>query len=363
MPLNLVVQTAFLGDLLLAIPMLKRCRELWPDHKLGLVCRKGVGSFLLKTGLIDELYEVQKGSADSYKQALEKIKSHEVNHLIVPHESLRTVFFASRIKAKKKISFYKFWNSVFFDVCEKKPIALPDSLRQMSLLRFQDANLKKNLEDYAATAKPYTPDEQGHLSAPPSWASMSLRTQVLKDEEAFKNLQQKFNLDFFGKEKVVLIFPGSVWATKRWTEEGFMAAGQALQRKGFKVIVMGGPGEEALAEKVAEGINGSFSLAGKTSIFESAALIARASLVIANDSASTHLAAVCETPHIAVFGPTVLEFGYRPWSAESYVVEKTGLHCRPCGKHGHKECPIGTHVCMKAISAAHVVERAEFILK
>ena len=343
--------------------MLKRCRELWPDHKLGLVCRKGVGGFLLKTGLIDELYEVQKGNSASYAEALQKIKSHQVDHLISPHESLRTVIFCSKIPARKKISFYKFWNFPFFQVRQVKPQAVPDSLRQISLLEFQDPKIKSQIQDYIQAVNPFQPDEQGHLPAPPSWASMSLRTRVIKDEKVFADLKEKFSLGFYSSKKVVLIFPGSVWATKRWTAEGFMAAGQALQKQGHQVIVMGGPGEEELAEKVAKGIPGSFSLAGKTSIYESAQLIAHAALVLGNDSASTHLAAVCETPLIAIFGPTVLEFGYRPWSAESYVVEKQGLHCRPCGKHGHKECPIGTHVCMTSISAAHVVERAEMILK
>jgi heptosyltransferase-2 len=342
--------------------MLKRCRELWPDHRLGLVCRKGVGGFLLKTGLVDELYEVQKGNSASYEDALKKIKTYEVDNLISPHESLRTVIFCSRIPAKKKISFYKFWNFPFFQVRQKKPQGVPDSLRQMSLLEFQDPNLKNQICEYINLGNPFLPDVHGQLPAPPSWASMSLRSRVLKDEKVFADLKTKFSLGFYDSKKVVLIFPGSVWATKRWTAEGFMAAGQALHKRGCQVIVMGGPGEEELAEKVAQGIPGYFSWAGKTSIYESSQLFAIAALFLGNDSASTHLAAVCETPLIAVFGPTVLEFGYRPWSAESYVVEKQGLHCRPCGKHGHKECPIGTHVCMTSISAAHVVERAQFIM-
>ncbi|MNL44308.1 Lipopolysaccharide core heptosyltransferase RfaQ [compost metagenome] len=125
---------------------------------------------------------------------------------------------------------------------------------------------------------------------------------------------------------------------------------------------MGGPGEEALAEDVASQIPGVRSLAGKTQIFESAQLIVRAALVVGNDSASTHLAAVCETPLIAIFGPTILKFGYRPWSAQSYVVEIPGLPCRPCGKHGPQKCPIGTHECMKGIAASEVVKTARTIL-
>lgn len=363
MPLNLVVQTAFLGDLLLSIPLLKKCRELWPNHKLGLVCRKGLGDFFLKTGIVDQVYEIEKGRRQSYTQVLEQLRHQNVDHLISPHESLRTVFFCAQIKAKKKVSFRNKWNFLVFSRREIRDLRLPDALRQMSLLSSFDADLQKDLQDYLAQAKPYLPDERGHLSAPPAWASMSQRAKVLAQGDLFESLKSKFSLQGFDNGKAVLIFPGSVWATKRWTEEGFVGTGRALQAQGYQVYVMGGPGEETLAERVAAAIPGSESLAGKTKIIESAQLIARAALVIGNDSASTHLAAVCETPLIAVFGPTILEFGYRPWSAQSYVVQQVGLQCRPCGKHGHKVCPIKTHVCMKNIPAEEVLRTAGFILR
>ena len=125
---------------------------------------------------------------------------------------------------------------------------------------------------------------------------------------------------------------------------------------------MGGPGEELLSEKVASEIPRAKCLAGKTKVFESAQLIMRANLVIGNDSASAHLAAVCDTPLVAIFGPTVLNLGYRPWGQTSYVVEVKGMQCRPCGKHGHNECPLKTHACMKEISYQDVIRSAKQIL-
>lgn len=363
MPLNLVVQTAFLGDLLLSIPLLKKCRELWPQHKLALVCRKGLGDFFLKTHLVDQVFEIEKGKSDTYAQIVEHLRYVEVDNLISPHQSLRTAFFCTQIKAKHKIGFQKSWNFLIYSKRTQRDEQLPDAMRQLSLLAPEDANLASDLAQYVRDGKPYTPDAHGKLAAPPKWASMSLRHQVLELQDVYKSLQERFNLKGFNEGKAVLLFPGSVWATKRWTEEGFIRTGKALQAKGFQVYVMGGPGEEALAEKVAAEIPGSQSLAGKTKIIESAQLIARAALLIGNDSASTHLAAVCETPLVAVFGPTILEFGYRPWSAESFVVQREGLKCRPCGKHGHKVCPIKTHECMKSISAEEVLRTAGFILR
>lgn len=357
------MQTAFLGDLLLSIPLLKKCRELWPQHKLALVCRKGFGDFFLKTHLVDQVFEIEKGNSGSYSKILEHLRYAKVDHLISPHESLRTALFCSQIKAKHKVGFQKAWNFLVYSKRTRRNEQLPDAMRQLSLLAPEDSSLAINISNYAQTEKPFTTQQNGRLSASPKWASMSLHHQILELSEIYSSLHKRFDLKGFDSGKAILIFPGSVWATKRWTEEGFISSGKALQKRGYQVYVMGGPGEEELSEKIAAAIPGSVSLAGKTKIIESAQLIARAALVIGNDSASTHLAAVCETPLIAVFGPTILEFGYRPWSEDSYVVQNENLPCRPCGKHGHKVCPIKTHACMKNISAEDVLRTAGFILR
>ena len=56
---HLVVQTAFLGDVLLGIPFLKKIKEKFPEHHLAVVVRRGVGDFLLKTKVVDECFEVK----------------------------------------------------------------------------------------------------------------------------------------------------------------------------------------------------------------------------------------------------------------------------------------------------------------
>jgi heptosyltransferase-2 len=367
MPLNLVVQTAFLGDLLLAIPLLKRCKELWPDHQLGLVCRKGFGDFFLKTKLVDQIFEIQKGRQDSYSKIIQELNTADIQFLISPHQSMRTGIFCHQIKAKHKISFKNWWNFLVFDHRVVRDVELPDPLRQLSLLADsaveKNQDLRNQIQTYKKNEKPYSLGPAGRLSAPPPWASMSLKASLSGEDKAFAKLKEKLNLQSFDSKRTLLLFPGSVWATKRWTESGFISLGQQLQKKGYQVFVMGGPGEEELADRVSKQILGSQSLAGKTSIFESALLILHSALVVGNDSASTHLASACETPVIAIFGPTVLEFGFRPWSAESYVVQKMDLNCRPCGMHGHKVCPLGTHVCMKDISSDTVLGAVEFALK
>ena len=70
-----------------------------------------------------------------------------------------------------------------------------------------------------------------------------------------------------------------------------------------------------------------------------------------------HIAASLQRPVLCIFGPTVLDFGFRPWNDKSQVVEEA-LLCRPCGPHGHARCPLGHHNCMKKIKAEFVYDQA-----
>lgn len=341
---------------------MRKIKALWPNQALILVCRQGLGEFFLKTRLVDEVHEIKKGESESYRRVSELLGRHSIERVISPHESLRTAFFARSLKARQKISFAKGWNIFFYDTRPRKKVFHPEALRQLGLLQHFDSELQKNLEALAPTTPASTVDEEGRLPAPPEWASMSLRPFYETQQQEVLALLAKWNLSLETLKKSVALFPGSVWATKRWTEEGFIQVGQSLSQQGVPVLVMGGPGEEALCARVAQHIPHSVDLCGKTRIFESALLLSQAAGVVGNDSASMHLAATSETPSVVIFGPTVLEFGYRPWQAQVYLVEKQNMECRPCGKHGHKLCPLGTHACMKKIEKEEVLAKVKRIL-
>lgn len=341
---------------------MKRIKVLWPEQKLVLVCRRGVGDFFARTGLVDEVLEIKKGDSSSYAHVLTTLRQTDIEKIISPHESVRTAFFVWRLKARAKIAFAKPWNWVFYGERVAKNYDLPDAIRQLSILQNHDADLKNKIESYARDEKPYAVAADGLLAKTPAWASVSLKgfyqTHVADIEAALAKVQ----LARTTAEKSVALFPGSVWATKRWTEEGYVQAGQKLAEQSVPVLVMGGPGEEELCARVAKQIPGARDLCAKTSIYESALILSQLTAVVGNDSASMHLAATSETASVVIFGPTVLEFGFRPWQDRVYVVEKHGLACRPCGKHGHNLCPIGTHVCMKQITKDEVLEKLQGVL-
>ncbi|MEP6688004.1 MAG: lipopolysaccharide heptosyltransferase II [Gemmatimonadales bacterium] len=149
----------------------------------------------------------------------------------------------------------------------------------------------------------------------------------------------------------VALAPGSIWGTKRWP--GYAELAAALEAP---VVVLGGREDEGLAGAVAAAAPGrAHSAAGAIGLRTSAALIARAAVLVTNDSAPLHLATAVGTPVVAIFGPTVPAFGFGPRGPWDVVVEHASLVCRPCSAHGPQVCPLGHHRCMRELSVASVL--------
>jgi len=96
--------------------------------------------------------------------------------------------------------------------------------------------------------------------------------------------------------------------------------------------------------------------AGALALRASAALIARAEVLVTNDSAPLHLATATGTRIVAIFGPTVPAFGFGPRGPLDRVVEHPGLDCRPCSPHGPQACPLGHHRCMREVGVEVVLQ-------
>ncbi|RYZ67005.1 MAG: glycosyltransferase family 9 protein [Proteobacteria bacterium] len=240
----------------------------------------------------------------------------------------------------------------------------PEALRQLGLLAAIRPQLKNVIDSFIAkqTARggqgaagellPVPPEASMHV--PQIMAIRLARAEGREPGDLASILEPIANT----REPIVVLAPGSVWRTKQWTKEGFIQAGRDLSKaKGALTVIMGAKNEMALCEEIAAAIPNSLSLAGRTSLKESAQLLALADLLICNDSGAMHLGATADVPIVTVFGPTVLEFGYRPWSNQAKVVQ-IPLACRPCGKHGAMECPIGTHACMRDIPIERVTQAA-----
>ena len=151
----------------------------------------------------------------------------------------------------------------------------------------------------------------------------------------------------------IALAPGSVWATKRWPFYPELAQRIA---EDFNVVVVGGGADVAIGDTIVSQLpkGCAANAAGRLGILASAALIGRAVALVTNDSAPQHLASAMNTPTVTTFGPTVPEFGFGPLAQHSHVAGVDGLPCRPCDRHGPQKCPLGHWRCMRELSSADV---------
>jgi heptosyltransferase II len=334
----LIIQTAFLGDVLLSLPLLNRVKAIYPGAQVTLLCRKGVGEIFRELQFADEVIELDKKNKINFKKMFQLLKAQSYDLLLCPHESYRSHFMSMKIPAKTKIGFKNIWNFFIFNKSIKRDLTLPDALRQLSLISSVDSGSKEAIAHYQATKNI------------PAIAQMGFKNSI-KSYFKYEDVVKKFQIEDQG----IFIAPGSVWNTKRWKKEGFVEVAQKLSRNN-KVIFIGSPEERELCKEISREVDGSLNLAGKTSLLELLILLSRGKLLISNDSGAMHMGSVAELPTLAIFGPTVLDLGYQPWQEKAVVVENKELKCRPCGKHGHQKCPLGTHECMKSISAEIVLK-------
>lgn len=373
-PEHLIIQTAFLGDLLLSIPLLRELRRISPDHQITVLCRKGLGGILLKSQLVDEVIEADKSSKASWQAAVAILRSRSFDWVLCPHESLRSALLVMRLKANLKVGYRRFFNRFIFDQRIPRPMELPEALRQLALLEPMASEWGARLKGFSREQERAGGQTRSGLMEVPSWAEMRVPA-LLKLREEFKQtgqmpsastrvqeLIEKLQLGkYAAKNKIVFLAPGSVWPTKMWTEDGFVRVAREMLTEGYQVVLMGSAGEKAICDAIAEKAKGARSIAGETALYESAELLSCGDLLIGNDSGSMHMAAAAGVPSVSIFGPTVLEFGYRPWQNEAHVVQ-VDLKCRPCGSHGAKKCPLGTHECMKRVSPEMVLTPARDLL-
>lgn len=336
---NVVIQTAFLGDLILSVPTLRRIKKTQPHRQLAVVCKKGLGDFLKNEGLVDLVFEIEKSNRDSYKNALNALNKFSLNNVYCIHKSTRSLLFAAQLKAKRKIGYNSFVGFWFFDEVVDFEPEQHEVLRQFKILETTDEETRLKLFD-----------EQ--------LVDLNKVGQQIPDYFSFK--APKTIKETSGR---VALFPGSVWETKKWTEQGFADLAKKLNEVGFKVDFLGGPQEKELCSRIAELAGVGEVLAGQFDIATSLQKVREYDLVVSNDSAPTHMAVYQNTPVLTIFGPTTSNMGFRPWSNNSDVVELEEISCRPCGPHGHKECPLKHHNCMKEISAEMVFEKAIALLR
>ncbi len=334
----LIIQTAFAGDLVLTTPLIEEAAAMYPGVPVDVLCIPSTAPLLGNHPLIRRCIVYDKKNGDPKLPTLLRALAKENYTLcLCPHRSFRSAMLARATKAPRRISFDRSaapW--LFTETVPYQPL-WHEADRVLSLLTHGDR------PDSGRRRPRLYPSESDRASA--------------------KALQPAFGGAY------VCVAPGSVWATKRWTEKGFAEVVRHFASS-RPVFLLGGREDRELCDRIAnraraaspDGSARILNTAGDLAFLVSAALIEGAGVVISNDSAPVHLASAMDTPVVEIFGATDPAFGFTPYGVPHRIVMKEGLDCRPCAIHGAKECPIGTFECMKELAPARVIEAAEELL-
>lgn len=335
-----------------------------------LVCRPGLGAFFLKNNIVDEIFELDKKDAKSVRGFLNFMSAKPIRYLFCAHRSFRSAWILRDTRAQKKISYKNWWNKFFFDDFVERPMNLPEALRVLSLLEPVDEQIKKEMRELKTNEVYFNLKTKTQVERWPGLISDQFSLYIEPQIARVRELSGRLRL----QRPYAVVAPSSQWPTKRWTDSGLVGLIRLLNARGLHVYLVGTPKEaehcrviersSQTVEKTGGAAPAQYevrSLAGQTDILELHELLSGSEVVVANDSGPMHMAAAAGRPVVGIFGPTTLELGYRPWSNLSAIVQ-VDLPCRPCGKHGHTHCPIGTHDCMKKITASDVIVSVDRLL-
>ena len=316
----LVIQTAFLGDTILTLPLLMTLAAtrgpvdvLTTPGSLPIV----VGHPAVRRAILFDKHGHDGGLGGllGVARTLRRLRHATV---FLPHGSIRSALIARLAGIPQRIGFSGAPGAFLYTQAQARSAGAMSSR-------------------IAGLAGPAS----NPLPAPP-WLALSAGDRARADEW----LRERQVPSGF-----LALAPGARWDTKRWPFYPELAA--ALPGP---IVVLGGGDDIALGEAVLARAPGrSWNAAGALPLMVSAALLARAALLVTNDSAPLHLATALAVPVVGLFGPTVPAFGFGPVWPGDRVVEHPRLGCRPCHHHGPVTCPLGHHRCMREIDVTAVV--------
>lgn len=332
----LLIQTGFLGDTVLSTPVIANLARLYPDAEIFALTTPQGAELMSFHPNVKGVITFDKRRSDSGFSGLLNMKrrlaSYQFDIAFSLHKSSRTALLLGLAGIPVRYGFREAALGWLYTKTAQRSDLKHDVLRNLAIFRVlghEPENLTQDL-------------------------SVNLSNDAIA--EADKLLSGIRN-------PLVGIAPGSVWATKRWTPEGFSKVAEMLSRESYSVVLIGGPDDREVGELVSKNSSVSLvNLIGKTSLLGSAAVIDRLQLLITNDSAPLHLASARKIPTVAIFCATVPEFGFCSWNVPHVNVGVIGLDCRPCGRHGGQTCPTGTHSCQKQLTAENVFLAARSLL-
>lgn len=317
----LIIHTAFIGDIVLSTALIEKIAKRYEYSNIYYLTTPLGAQILKNNPNLKEIIVYDKRNKDKGFKGIFKIvkelRKKNIDLCLTPHRYLRSSLLTFFSGAKIKIGYDVAPFSFIFD----KKIKYDKTKHEVEkLLSFLDDRIEED-------------NERFELKLYPSIAEKN------KVDLLFKDVQDK---------KIVVLAPGSKWFTKMWPEEYFNILIDSLSKmEHIKIVIVGGKEEKNINLELTGKV---LDLRGETTLLELAEVIRRADIIVSNDSSPIHIGSAFENVKVVgIFGPTIREFGFFPWSKNSTVFEVKDLYCRPCGIHGGNKCPETHFKCMKDI--------------
>ncbi|MEN9994638.1 MAG: hypothetical protein RL762_1295 [Bacteroidota bacterium] len=311
----LVIQTAFLGDVILASPLWENLHRMYPESQIDVVVKKGNESLLSGHPFIKNLYIFDKSQKVKNLWKLGKTLRANNYDLILNLQRFASSGLLTYLAHGKESRGFA-----------KNPFAFLYTKQYEHKMKSDWHEVDRNLSLISDLVP--TPNR---------------RPQLYPSLEDFKAIQIHQEVRYY------CLAPTSVWFTKQAPKKIWLDLITKFQKeeKQHKIYLLGAAADRSYLDEILEAANSSevVNLAGQLTLLQSAALMAGAQHNYVNDSGPLHLASATNAPVSAFFCSTVPEFGFGPLSDKASIIEVQGLDCRPCGIHGHKSCPKGHFKC------------------
>ena len=330
----LIIQTAFIGDTILASHFARAVKDQYPNAKIHFFLRKGNESVIQGLSSVEKVWvwDKQGGKTKNLIKLILGLREIRFDMVFNLHRHFNSGLVSALMKSPFKVGFQQTPLSFFYThkvnhLIPHKSLSGVWHEVQRNLQLLQKALPSLVIGDNSKIYKPELPLMEKH----------------------FTKVAPYISQDYF------VIAPASVWFTKAWSEHKYRELTLELAKRG-KVFFIGAPTDKELCDRIREGISNTENLCGPLNLLDSAALMKNAKRVFVNDSAPLHLASCVNAKTTAIFCSTVQEFGYTPLADDSVVVDMgNSLSCRPCGLHGYKACPLDHFKCAEEIEVKRVL--------
>jgi len=325
----LIIRLSSLGDILLATPMIRSIQREYPEKKIHFLLRAEYESVMVNNHFIEKFFQYTRIDEEN-KKLIKELKREKYDLVIDLQNNLRSAYVTSKLRVK----------TVRFNKRDRD---------KLLLVKFK-INLLKNAPQmpvrYASIFDDFKLDDEGldliTLNAPSPL--------------------------FDPNKKYIGFAPGSKHFTKMWPEEYYIQLGKMLNDDGYTIALLGGKDDRLVCAEIATKVD-SIDLSNKNDLLQTSADMKKCLGIVCNDSGMMHTASAVDVKVLAIFGSTVKEFGFTPYTGKEsglltkyLIMENKSLSCRPCTHIGRDKCPKTHFKCMLEITPQLVYNNINLFL-